>query len=560
MHNSIQDYFPMKRESRPGQAKALDFIERMVAQGCTDIIIEAPTGCGKTAVGAACCYWAADWPPQVLDTGGFAKAGGYYLVTQKELQKQIKADVATNFKIRDFSCLWSAASYPCDGGRDTMFTPSVDEGMNPRISCQMGMRSKQPKCRGRKNKTCPYMIERIRFDSAQFSLTNYPFFMTERIFVGNLAKRNIMVLDECHTVEKQLLKFGEVEISDKMLREWDIRGIGVPEFDDMDTFINWLEDKYLPRIQSQLETYIEMAKAEGDDVDSSTTQRITALENQEHKIKACISGARVSPKNWVYWFDQTERDGNMAYCKPLDASPYMDILRSGSLVRVYMSAFPGHKETFCRSLGLDPDEVAWLRLGSGFPKENRPVIMGLVGSMSRKNQVATMPSLKRVVDKILAKHKDEKGIIHCHSYALGNEIRNHIMAGPQGFRVIYPEKAEDRELAVARHRNPNSGPTILISPSVTEGFDFKGDESRWQIIAKVPYPYLGDRQVAAKKDQSQGWYDLQTVMTIVQSAGRICRSEDDWGVTYILDEDFKTLYEKRRDMFPGWFKEAIVWP
>jgi ATP-dependent DNA helicase DinG len=214
---------------------------------------------------------------------------------------------------------------------------------------------------------------------------------------------------------------------------------------------------------------------------------------------------------------------------------------------------------FCRSIGLDPDEVARIKLDSAFPKENRPVIMGLVGSMSRKNQERTLPPLLRVVDKILNKHAEEKGIIHCHSYELGRRISDYLKASANASRVIFPRKAEDRDEAVRAHR-ASPLPTVLISPSVTEGFDFKGDEGRWQIIAKVPYPYLGDRQVAAKKDLDQGWYDLHTIMTVVQSAGRVCRSADDWGVTYVLDEDFKALYDKRKDMFPKWFKEAIVWP
>jgi len=543
MHNSILGHFPMKWEPRLAQTKALDFIERMVTQGCTDIVIEAPTGSGKSAVGAACCYWAADWPPQAMEQGGFATPGGYYLVTQKQLQTQISEDVDSCFKRRDFSSLWSAASYECDGLKN----------------CQLGLRAQKTQCSGRKSKTCPYMLERARFNSAFFALTNYPFFMTERVFVGNLAKRNVMVLDECHTIEKQLLKFGEVEITDKLLREWDIRGMPVPEIDDKNEFSNWLEHRYLPKIKSQLETYVEMAKAAGDDLDDAVTKRITALENQEHKIEACICGVRQAPQNWVYWCDQTERDGNAAYCKPLDATPYMDILKSGSLVRIYMSAYPGSKDVFCRALGLNPDEVAWQRLGSGFPKENRPVIMGLVGSMSRRNQQATLPPLLRVVDKILTKHQDEKGIIHCNSYELGQKINDHLRVSHSARQVLFPRKADEREELYNIHRSKTSGPTVILSPSMTEGFDFKDDSARWQIIAKIPYPYLGDRQVAAKKEQSQEWYDLQTVTTIVQAAGRVCRSEDDWGVTYILDDDFRILWERRRNMFPGWFKEAIVW-
>lgn len=547
MHNSAIDYFPLKREPRPAQVKALDFIQRMVADGCQDIVIEAPTGSGKSAVGAACCYWAADWPPQRMEeNSGIAQAGGYYLVTQKQLQRQIDGDVQNEFRQRrDFTSLWSSASYDC---------------LNKKIpNCQIGLRSKFARCSGRKDNNCPYRVERARFDSALFALTNYPFFMTERVYVGALKRRNIIVMDECHTIEKQLLKFGEIEISDKLLMEWAIRDMNVPEIDDMQMFANWLDVSYLPKIKSQLETCAEMAQAADDNLDDDVSKRITALENQERKTVACISGIRTEPKNWIYWCDQTERDGNVVYCKPLDASPYMEILRSGGTVRVYMSAFPGEKHTFCDSLGLDPSEVAWLRLGSSFPKDNRPVIMGLVGSMSRRNQQTTLPAMLRVVDKIMSKHATEKGIIHCHSYDLGKTIADSLKGTAAGLRLLFPRKAEERDLLVARHCSPDSGPTVLLSPSVTEGFDFKDDTARWQIIAKVPYPYLGDKQVEAKKEISQEWYDQQTIMTIVQAAGRVCRSETDWGVTYVLDDDFRNLWDKRRGMFPAWFKEAIVW-
>ena len=542
MHNSIMDYFPLKSGARPSQVKALDFIERMVTAGCTDIIVEAPTGIGKSAIGASCCYWAADWPVQVTEAGAIAKPGGYYLVTQKQLQDQIKKDGPM---CHDFSSLWSSSGYKCDN-------------KNLKV-CQLGLRSKVPMCQGRKLKTCPYMVERAKFSAAIFSLTNYPFFMTERVFVGSLPKRNILVLDEAHTIEKQLLKFGEVEITDKLLREWDIRGVQVPEIDDKHAFAEWLSEKYLPRIESQLQTYTDQVKASGEEPDDELVQHITTLENQVHKIKSCVGGVQSSPENWVYWFDQTEREGNAAYCKPLDASPYMEILKSGGVVRIYMSAFFGDTGVFCKSLGLDEQEVACRTLNSGFKKENRPIVMGLVGSMSRKNQQNTLPSLLRVVDKILTRHHDEKGIIHCNSYELGDKIADHLKTSHPTRTILFPKKADERTSQYNIHLSTQSGPTVLLSPSMTEGFDFKDDFARWQIITKMPYPYLGDRQVAAKKDRSPDWYDTQTIQTVIQATGRICRSEEDWGVTYMLDEDFKILWDRRRSMFPAWFKEAIVW-
>lgn len=565
MGTEIMKYFPLRLPPRPGQEQALDFIERMVKAGAEDIVIEAPTGAGKSAIGAACCNWAADWAPLALEDGVMASPGGFYLVTQIGLQKQIIRDVQANHTRRDFACLWSSSKYPCDGGKSdsklqkqlgfAAYDPSDEK--RPPITCQMGLKSEKPTCHGRLEKCCPYMAARGAFDNAYFSLTNYPWFLTERMFVGQLKPRNIMILDECHTLERQLLKFGEVAISETLLREWDIRGLQIPEIDDMQQFATWLETRYLAVINDRLGTYLDMAKV-SDEMDSKLGQRITALENQVQKIVACVDGVRNKPDNWVYWFEQTELDGNAVYCKPLNAAPYMDLVRSGAAVRVYMSAYPGDIDIFCQSLGLDPEKVAWKRLQSEFAPENRPIIMGLVGSMSRRNEDTTLPSLLRVVDKILVQHAEEKGVIHCHSYKLGDKIYEYLRQTKHFNRVLYPRKADQRDELYKRHQEGKS-PTIMLSPSMTEGYDFRFDEARWQIITKMPYPYLGDKQIAAKKDLSQAWYDLQTIMSIIQASGRVCRDAADYGVTYVLDSDLKGLWEKRRNMFPKWFQEAIVW-
>jgi Rad3-related DNA helicase len=124
--------------------------------------------------------------------------------------------------------------------------------------------------------------------------------------------------------------------------------------------------------------------------------------------------------------------------------------------------------------------------------------------------------------------------------------------------MIFPKCADERDDSFRKHTT-SPDPTILVSPSMTEGFDFADELARWQIIAKMPYPYLGDRQVAAKKEQDPAWYDAQTVGTIIQTTGRIVRSETDKGVTYILDSDFMFLWEKRASMFPRWWRDGIVW-
>ena len=92
---------------------------------------------------------------------------------------------------------------------------------------------------------------------------------------------------------------------------------------------------------------------------------------------------------------------------------------------------------------------------------------------------------------------------------------------------------------------------------MTEGVDLKGDSSRFQIVCKIPYPYLGDPLTKKRMNRWPWWYGLQTAKTIVQGVGRSVRSIDDHAVTYILDEDWHYFYGRNREMFPTSFKDAL---
>jgi len=80
----------------------------------------------------------------------------------------------------------------------------------------------------------------------------------------------------------------------------------------------------------------------------------------------------------------------------------------------------------------------------------------------------------------------------------------------------------------------------------------------FQIIAKLPFPDLGDIQIAKRFTEDQDWFTWMTVMTLVQSYGRIMRAPDDAGDTYIIDSNFKWLAKQNKDLFPTWFREAVI--
>ena len=200
---------------------------------------------------------------------------------------------------------------------------------------------------------------------------------------------------------------------------------------------------------------------------------------------------------------------------------------------------------------MDIHKAAFISLASPFPVENRPVIYSGIGKMSSKTIEETLPKMVQAVKAILEQHKNEKGIIHCHSYKVANYLKRNLRSS----RLLI-HNSENREKILEKHMKARK-PTVLISPSMTEGVDLKGDLSRFQIICKVPYPYLGDKLVRKKMNKWKWWYPLQTAKTIVQAVGRSVRSSEDSAVTYILDADFERFYDRNLSMFPNGFKECL---
>jgi ATP-dependent DNA helicase DinG len=540
------EFFPME-EAREKQVKALDFVKRAVEQGYTDIVIQAPTGIGKTGIGAAIALWAETLPAPVPPPVGpddpqpEVKRGAYYLVTQKLLQDQLDDDIKKfKPKFRKGCSLKSAVAYHCD----------------QHDNCLIGSRqSKANRCRKAANGECPYRQTKAMFNFQPLAITNYPYFFTERSYVGEMPMRTAVIADECHTLEKQVLGFVELTITAQQIEEY-APYLELPDLPTLEDFAGWMRGN----IAKILGDRIEVLRIEVDQnsENRSAQDELYELETYYGRMTTALDSIAANPENWVYWGEVDQEAGQKYIAKPISAIPFMKtLLFDAAPLRIYMSAYPGPKGIFCRSLGLDPQNVAWISLSSTFPPQNRLVHMMFVGSMGKKSQEITMPSVLRMCERILNSHKNDKGLIHTHSYKLGEAIYKYLAPRFEG-RILYPRTADERNVAFMKHRDTVE-PTVILSPSMTEGFNLQDDLARFQIIPKIPYPYLGDKQVEAKRDADPEWYAMQTAMTIIQACGRIVRSDDDHGETYILDADFKMLYDRHQDFFPKWFREGFKW-
>jgi ATP-dependent DNA helicase DinG len=196
---------------------------------------------------------------------------------------------------------------------------------------------------------------------------------------------------------------------------------------------------------------------------------------------------------------------------------------------------------------------------STFPIARRPIYIYPVASMSRKEADVSQPLMAAAILKVLSLHPDDKILVHTVSYALNKVIEDTLNNSEHYLRTITYRSASEKQRAIDRYLYTPAA--VLLAPSLDRGIDLPDDSCRVIIIAKVPFPSLGDKQIAARLYSKGGsqWYAVKTVRSLVQMSGRGFRHEDDYCETYILDSQFiKMVWQKNKHLLPEWWRSALV--
>jgi Rad3-related DNA helicase len=211
------------------------------------------------------------------------------------------------------------------------------------------------------------------------------------------------------------------------------------------------------------------------------------------------------------------------------------------------------KEMFAYLNGLEPSLCSYYDVKSPFAAKRRPIYYIKVGKMTFENKSETWEKQKVILDNIIKRNIDKKGIIHTANYEIAGWIKEYYKDTNNRFLFHTPD---DRDEILYKHMT-STKPTILVSPSMMTGVDLKDDLSRFQVIMKVPYPNIKSEKIKKRQKDNKSWYDWKTVVDLVQSYGRSIRSEEDWAETYILDESLSNIMKYNYKYLPTYFTEAI---
>lgn len=536
-------HFPFG-EIREAQSEAIEFaLDAFLTKGKKFVVIEAGTGVGKSAIGLTIARYLAKSASETMDSG--YKNGAYFMTTQKLLQEQYIKDFGEDTGGKMCQVM-SSANYQCK--------------FHKKQSCAESQRQlkaeadKSTKFARTCMTQCTYKLEKIKFLASEESVTNFSYFLAETSYAGKLVPRSLLVIDEAHNTDTELSGFIEISMSERFAKQ--ALKLEMPDINTDKQAWKWIVDEYEPKLRSHVKHYEEMIekfnlsdKLKTDFV--NIAKQFEMLSNHHSKVTRFIE--LYDEENWVLNVVEGEGRGmRKLEFKPIDVSGYAEaiLFKSGRRV-LMMSATILNKEGFCKTLGISAADCEFISIPSPFPAENHPVFAYPIARMGSATIDQDLPKLAEAVRAIIAQHPNEKGVIHAHTFKIAKYLKDNIKSD----RLI-THGSEDRIQKLQEHMS-SSRPTVLISPSMQEGVDLKDDLSRFQIICKVPYPYLGDKIVKKRMHRWNWWYGLQTAKVVVQALGRSVRSQTDHAVSYILDADWERFYGKHKDLFPDNFRKSL---
>ena len=488
---------------RPHQPPAIEAILQAF-KDVNVVVLDAPTGSGKTLIAEAVRRMMA--------------ARALYVCNTISLQQQFIGD----YKYAKLLM-----------GRSNYTPELIGEGEWKTATCADCSKPTCPLCSS--ERTCPYSCAKMEAVGSPLTVLNTQYLLNEGNRQGLFRGRELMVMDEADTLEKELMRYAGVEISKRRCEQYGLRE---PEKVTVSSsWPTWFDCTIKNLRQHRLRISGQTLRSQRE------RNYLERLLDQLRWIRPQIE------EGWVY----TGGNGYISF-KPVTVEDVgKKLLWPLGRKWLLMSATPISGEMMVRELGWE-ENFEVVRVPHTFPVENRRVSIRPVANMSRKanERQQLIAGIRKIIST-----SNERTLIHTVSYDLAVHISEALEGSGRPVLTYRTSGDKDRVLKSAR-LHPDG---IIVAPSFDRGIDLPDDLCRIVIVAKIPFPYLGDRQVSKRMHGPNGqqWYSVQTVRTLVQMCGRGVRHKDDWCKTYILDSAFADLYRKNKRLFPNWFIESIDW-
>ena len=521
-----EKHFPFEKFN-PGQKQAIIDVVASIQAGNKHVILEAPTGVGKSVIATTVHNMLQEIDENWRTT---------ITTTTKALQDQYCNDDKSIFDLR------GRKNYGCNEGAE-YYNSGECRVLTHKHMCQ-------------KETNCDYYITRQHWcEEAALRLTNVAFQIEAcpMLVCAPENKANLIVLDECHNLPAEIVSHSCLEINLAQIPNTkDVAPQLIPAlYKFVDSFKKDSVGGAAKITKKQLQAARDIAmdataifeNLQGAKTNTQQMKKnMSAVEELQNFTDKLFAFSRGTGK----WILTAYIIGNKLQLKPV----YANQVAEGSMfskadVFLHMSAAICGIEQYTKQLGIT--DCVYVSVENPIPARNRKIIMKAVAPMSQKHD--NTKKMAAAIDKI-ANHQKGNGVVHSVSFKLAEQLKEQMQ---NKHRVLISNNR--REIL---HFLKTKTDGILVSPSVETGYDFKEDLCRWQIIPKVPYLYIGDPYVKYNMENDSDWYAREAILRMIQASGRGVRGITDWANTFILDSNACPLIANNACMFPEWWIDALV--
>jgi len=561
-------------EPRKEQLEALSLIEEAL-KAHNVVLLNAPTGCGKSLIAVKA----------LIDEGG-----GFLVASNRALQDQYENDPM----LKNLVCvLKGKVNYPCPYRIDFYHKTHEGKYSDPeeiaKLTCASANFERDcVSCKKTVSYTCPYLEAkndaRNSVLSGNVAVINPAIVRYLEYIFPELSGRNLIVFDEAHSLESMYRLFETKNILSKkifkILKEYNAVQTDDPvDFleDSVPTFYAYLfNEKYNGLIKNRsitdiniimplLESLITVCN-KAVDVGSYSAAGSDKFSDDKLELQCLISyieGLHKKFSNYdikaVYSNFDYSKKINKLECSPVDVRHIHEssfiygnkqLLMSATIVNDYHD----------KVLGLDKCEKTYLEVGSSFSPEQFKTIIFCQESGEYTNIENHKRYFAEIIDKLLSKGKgirDTRGIIHTINKD-NLEYLKVVLSDKSYFsRLLFVEDLSNYSEIMKKHSSRTD--SVIVSASLTEGIDLKGDLGEFCIVLKVPVPFF-DNVIKNKQTLNHRAMDIESGISLSQQVGRVIRTDKDIANIVIIDSRIATMagVTKYRKYLSRPFNKAIL--
>lgn len=459
-------------------------------------------------------------------------------------------------------------------------------------------------CGGPDRPRCKYKRAKELFQTADVGITNTAYFMVAANYLGMFSEYtkktqdlndgiwkswgdpHLTVWDEADSGEEGLLGFFRVSITQEFLKKVIIQSglkdstggpypLPIPPVYSFDSWMSWM---------IKVRELIEKAILKHNNVDINDIPMV-AYVNKLKKLKLNLDMVEC---DWIY--DPVREKNSSGIRNGPAESVTLQPLVIGDLGKdrfwnfcgktICMSGSIVSLEIFAEETGLDKSGKTYRMINYDSPwnPNNRSIfrVPGVeVVKKSKQKSWNKQDFWEEYVGNIawiLQRHPDERTLIHSISHELAMDLGRDL-SELFGNRIIISQSVSRRQKQNKLVNNEEfvmnkdealeeyvkKPGKVIITASLTRGTDLFDDLCRNIIIAKNPFPNLGDRRMKSLLNDTENGqirYMIKTVREIIQMVWRGVRHSQDWCRIWSVDDKFDSTL-KLKGLFQRSFLRTI---